>query len=137
MSLALGGFVAYAGLIVFLAALGCLVGWLLERADLAPMLGAFIGLGGVGLLVIVIGCIFLFKGLRSISRESLAPERTIHTLQELKGGTDVMRRSGRKIRAPNHPAKRFRQRSRPRKTVWETRWTNWAAGSARAISTRR
>lgn len=88
VSLAIGGFVAYAGIIVFLLGLGCLVAWLLEKAELAPLLASFIGLGGVGLLVVVIGCVLLFKGIHAMRAESLAPQRTIETLQELKGGTE-------------------------------------------------
>lgn len=88
-SLAIGGFVAYAGLIVFLIALGCLIAWALEKADLAPLLAGFIGFAGIGLLVIGIGCAVLFKGLAAIKSNGIAPQRTIQTLQDLKGGADV------------------------------------------------
>lgn len=84
-ALAVGGFVAYAGLIVFLIGLGWLVGWALQKAGLDPVLANFIGLAGIGLVVIVVGCVLLFKGIKTISQESLAPQRTLHTLQELKG----------------------------------------------------
>ncbi len=84
-ALAVGGFVAYAGLIIFLMALGWLLAWAFETAGLQPVLAGFIGLGAIGLVTIVIGCVLLFKGLKTISSESLAPQRTMYTLQELKG----------------------------------------------------
>ncbi len=84
-TLAVGGFVAYAGLIIFLMGLGWLLAWAFEAAGLQPVLAGFIGLGAIGLLTIVIGCVLLFKGLKTISSESLAPQRTMYTLQELKG----------------------------------------------------
>jgi ElaB/YqjD/DUF883 family membrane-anchored ribosome-binding protein len=85
VSLAIGGFMAYAGLIVVLAGLGLLAGWGLEKAGLNPALGACLGLAGVGLIVITIGVVMLMKGVRAFSMESLAPERTLHTLQDLRG----------------------------------------------------
>ena len=48
------------------------------------MLAGFVGLAIVGLLVAATGAIFLMKGIKTFSKESLAPERTIHTIQRLK-----------------------------------------------------
>lgn len=101
VSLAIGGFVAYAGLIVLLLGLGCLIAWLLEKADLAPLLATFVGLGGMGLLVVVVGCVLLFKGVRAISAESLSPQRTIQTLQDLKGGADEYSQESEEQPKPN------------------------------------
>jgi hypothetical protein len=84
VSVAVGGFIAYAGLIVLLIGLGWLVAWALEKAGLQPVLAGFIGLAGVGVLVAAIGATFLFAGLKAFSKESLAPPRTIHTIQRLK-----------------------------------------------------
>jgi putative superfamily III holin-X len=84
VSVAVGGFIAYAGLIVLLIGLGWLVAWALEKAGLQPVLAGFIGLAGVGVLVAAIGATFLFAGLKAFSKESLAPQRTIHTIQRLK-----------------------------------------------------
>lgn len=86
ISLAIGGFVAYAGLITFLIGLGWLLAWAFSQAGLEPVLAAFLGLGTIGLVVMVIGCVLILKGVRTLSHESLTPERTLHTLQELKGG---------------------------------------------------
>lgn len=83
--LAMGGFIAYAGLIIFLMGLGWLLAWAFEVAGLQPVLAGFIGLAASGLLTIVIGGVLLFKGLRTLSNESLAPERTVQTLRELRG----------------------------------------------------
>jgi hypothetical protein len=86
-SLAIGGFVAYAGAIVFLVALGILLGYAFAAAGANPMVSGFLGLGIVGLVVIAIGAALLMKGLKTLRQESLAPERTIQTLQEFKGRT--------------------------------------------------
>jgi hypothetical protein len=82
---AAGGFIAYAGLIVFFMGLGWLVAWGLQKAGLEPVLAGFLGLAIIGVVVGGIGTVLLFKGLKSFSQESLAPQRTIHTLQRLKG----------------------------------------------------
>jgi len=82
---AIGGFVAYAGLIVLLLAIGLLAGFAFEQLGLETLLAGAAGLGAVALLVLVIGVAFVLKGLKAFSRESLAPQRTIETLQNLKG----------------------------------------------------
>jgi len=85
VNIAIGGFVAYAGLIVFLGALGMLIAFGIQRLGLDPFLSAFIGLGVIGFIVIAIGAILLLTGLKAMKKESLAPERTIETLQRVKG----------------------------------------------------
>jgi hypothetical protein len=85
VNIAIGGFVAYAGLIVFLGALGMLIAYFLQKAGLDPFLSAFIGLGAIGFVVIAVGAILLLTGLKAMKKESLAPERTIETLQRVKG----------------------------------------------------
>ena len=80
-----GGFVAYAGLIVFLLGLGWLIGWGLMKAGLDQWVAQFIGLGVVGLIIAGTGVILLMNALKAFSKESLVPERTVHTLQELRG----------------------------------------------------
>ncbi len=83
--LVIGGFVAYAGLIVFLIGLGWLVGYALTKAGLEPLMAEFVGLGIIGLIIAGTGVFFLMNALKAISKESLVPERTVHTLQELRG----------------------------------------------------
>lgn len=82
--LAVGGFVAYAGAIVLLIGVGWLAGWGFEAAGLSPTVARALGITAVGLLVAIIGYVMLQKGLKKIKSESLAPERTMQTLQELK-----------------------------------------------------
>lgn len=82
---AVGGFVAYAGVIVFLIALGWLLSWILEAVGVSPTLSRFVGIGTVGLLVALVGYIMLNQALKALKSESLTPERTVQTLQELKG----------------------------------------------------
>jgi hypothetical protein len=89
VNIAIGGFVAYAGLIVFLAGLGMLIAFALQKLDLNPFLSAFIGLGAIGFIVIAVGAIMLLGGLNALKKESLTPERTIDTLQRVKGTEQV------------------------------------------------
>jgi hypothetical protein len=83
--IAIGGLVAYAGLIVFLIGLGWLIGFALAKAGLDPLLAQFIGLGIVGLIIAGSGAFILMKAIKAISTESIVPQRTVHTLQELRG----------------------------------------------------
>jgi hypothetical protein len=85
VNIAIGGFLAYAGLIVFLGALGVLLGFAFQRLGLDPLLSEFIGLGIIGLIVIAVGAIMLLGGIKALKQESLTPERTIETLQYIKG----------------------------------------------------
>jgi hypothetical protein len=84
VSVAMGGFIAYAGMIVLLMGLGWLVAWVLQKAGLPPVLAGFIGLAGVGVLVAAVGAVLLITGLKAFSKDSLTPRRTIHTIQRLK-----------------------------------------------------
>jgi hypothetical protein len=82
---AIGGFVAYAGVIVFLGGLGMVLAFAFERAGLHPALAAFLGLGIIGLIVTGAGVGVLLGGIKSAKKLSLKPQRTIETLQLLKG----------------------------------------------------
>jgi hypothetical protein len=85
VNIAIGGFVAYAGLIVFMGALGMLISYFLQRSGLDPLLSTLIGLGAIGFVVIAVGAILLLTGLKAVKKETLTPERTIETLQRVKG----------------------------------------------------
>jgi len=85
-ALAVGGFVAYAGLIVFLIGLGVLVAYAFQNSGMDPFLASFLGLLIIGVVVAIIGGVFIAKALKSFSKEKLAPKRTIQTLRELKHG---------------------------------------------------
>jgi hypothetical protein len=85
ISLAIGGLVAYGGVMVFVVGLGLLLAFLFQKLGLDTTLACFLGLGAIGLLVSAIGTIFLLKGIKAISKESLAPQRTLETIHYLKG----------------------------------------------------
>ena len=84
-NVAIGGFVAYAGAIVFLIGLGELLAFAFTKAGLDSVLAQFIGLGIIGLVVAGAGTAMLMTALKKLSAESLAPKRTLHTLQEIRG----------------------------------------------------
>lgn len=75
--LAVGGAVAYAGLLAIIAGLIFLLGDL----DFVPLwLSAFV----VGIVVAVVGYFLVRKGLDALKQEDLAPQETINTLKEDK-----------------------------------------------------
>ena len=76
-SIAAGGALAYAGLIVLLMGLGWLLGELLFDAE-------WLGLLIVGLVVALVGYALVKKGLDTLKQMDPAPERTIQTLKEDK-----------------------------------------------------
>lgn len=86
VTLVVGGAVAYAGLLVFLLGLGYLLAWVFHLAGLEPIFAAFVGFVGIGLFVGITGCLLLLKGIQNLSQEKLVPERTLTTLEEIKGG---------------------------------------------------
>jgi hypothetical protein len=98
-SVGIGGFIAYAGAIVLLTGLGFLAAWAIHLAGLDALLASFLGLFSIGLLTVGAGALFLFQGIAHLRKESLAPERTIRTLQELKGDKPE------KVSKPAAPAK--------------------------------
>jgi hypothetical protein len=89
IGLGIGGFVAYAGLIVLLAGLGSLLAYAFENAGMERSMANFLGLGIVGLVVALVGFAFIMKALHAFKGASLAPEKALHTLKELKPGETV------------------------------------------------
>jgi putative superfamily III holin-X/uncharacterized protein DUF3618 len=77
--------IAYAGIIVLLIGFGFLIAWAIHLAGIQGLLAAFLGLAGVGLITGMVGGSLILKGVSALKAESLAPERTLRTLQELKG----------------------------------------------------
>ena len=72
-SLAIGGFIAYAGFLAIVAAI------IIGLAALIPIwLAALI----VGLVVVGIGYFFIQKGLNDLKPEELVPKQTIESLKE-------------------------------------------------------
>jgi|ERR1051326_890749 hypothetical protein len=84
-SLAIGGFIAYAGLIVFFIGLGEIIAFAFQKAGMDPALSQFLGFCIIGLIVAGAGVAMLITALKAFRAESLAPERTLHTLQQLRG----------------------------------------------------
>ncbi len=84
-TLAVGGVVAFVGLIVFIMGLGWLLAWAFQQAGLAPVFAGFLGLAVIGLLVIATGGVLLLTAIKTLSSQSLAPQRTLRTLEELRG----------------------------------------------------
>src|SRR5215472_3102530 len=73
---AIGGLVAYTGLLVFLFGLGWLVAWALALAGLQPMLAAFVGLSSIGLLIILVGTGLLFQAKSALAKRNVKPVRS-------------------------------------------------------------
>src|SRR5207248_1316816 len=59
--------------------------FLFQNLGLDPLLAGFIGLAIIGLAAIGAGVVMLLKGINAFKQTSLAPERTIETLQHFKG----------------------------------------------------
>lgn len=84
LQIAVGGLVAYAGLIVLLIGLGHLIGAILVRAGIDPGVANWIAPALVGLAVAVIGWVMLSRAKHAMAHEDLAPRKTIETLRENK-----------------------------------------------------
>jgi ElaB/YqjD/DUF883 family membrane-anchored ribosome-binding protein len=101
LALAIGGFVAYAGLIVLLGGLGLLLSLAFQKMGLDPLPAECAGLGAIGLFVILTGAAMILKGMKAIASGSLAPERTIETIKHLTGDQkDVRAESRKKVEKP-------------------------------------
>ena len=85
--LAVGGLVAYAGLIFILHSLVGLLLVGLLRAGLSEGVATWLAPGIVGLVVAGVGYALVQKAKSTLSRESLAPEKTIQSLKEDKQWT--------------------------------------------------
>jgi len=84
--LAAGGFLAYAGLIVFLIGLGWLLTYAFEAAGLDPVLASFLGAALIGLVMMITGGAVLLNLVKKLSRDAVVPHRALHTIEELKTG---------------------------------------------------
>jgi hypothetical protein len=82
--LAVGGFVAYAGVIVLLIGLGQLLGALLIRAGLDEGIAMWLAPSVVGLLVAIIGWVMVSKAKKGMAQADLAPTQTMESLRENK-----------------------------------------------------
>jgi predicted phage tail protein len=82
--IAIGGFVAYAGVIVLLIGIGQLLGALLVRAGVDENVAVWAAPTAVGLVVALIGWIMLAKAKRAIAQDDLKPRQTIDSLRDNK-----------------------------------------------------
>lgn len=82
--LAIGGFVAYAGIIVLLIGIGHLLGALLMRAGLDPEVAQWLAPSVVGLIVAIVGWAMLAKAKKSLAHEDLVPRQTVETMRDNK-----------------------------------------------------
>jgi hypothetical protein len=90
MFMAIGGFVAYAGLIVLLIGLGAIVAYAFEALGLSTTMSHFLGWTIIGLLVAGTGGAFIMKALKGFKEQSFVPEKTIDTLRQAKGQDENM-----------------------------------------------
>src|SRR5438874_4909209 len=65
VSLAIGGFIAYAGLIILLGGLGILLAFAFEKLGLDTALAGFIGFAIIGLVAAGVGYAFIGQALKS------------------------------------------------------------------------
>ena len=82
--IAIGGFVAYAGVIVLLIGIGHLLGALLVRAGLDEQVAQWLAPSIIGLIVAIIGWMMLSKAKNAIVHDDLAPKQTIDSLRDNK-----------------------------------------------------
>lgn len=83
-SMAVGGFVAYAGVIVLLIGIGHLLAAGLTRAGLDPDISQWLAPTIVGLAVALIGWGMVSKAKRALATDQLAPRQTIESLKTNK-----------------------------------------------------
>jgi hypothetical protein len=108
VSVAIGGFVAYAGAIVLLLGIGSLLGHWFSSMGLAPHLAFAAGWGAIGLVILAVGGIMILKAIKTFSSSSLAPEKTIETIHEFKGdhAEYLARKERDKIETPGNGHRR-------------------------------
>lgn len=80
----IGAFVAYAGAIVLILGLADLVGTILIRMGLDADMATWLSRALVGIVVALIGWLLVLKAKKAIAAQSIAPEKTIQSLQDNK-----------------------------------------------------
>ncbi len=86
MYLAIGGIVAYLGLIFLLISIGFLIASGFETLGLSTAMALFLGFLAIAVVAAVIGGAMAGKALAAFKKQSLAPKKTIETLQQIKEG---------------------------------------------------
>ena len=82
--IAVGGFVAYAGIIVLLIGIGHLLGAVLIKAGMDPEVAQWLAPSIIGLVVAIVGWVMLSKAKSAIAHDGLAPRQTIESLRDNK-----------------------------------------------------
>ena len=82
--IAVGGFVAYAGIIVLLIGLGQFAGAALTRAGVDPDLARWLGPALLGLVVALIGWGMVSRAKHALADDTLAPRQTMDSLKTNK-----------------------------------------------------
>lgn len=81
---AIGGFVAYAGVIVLLIGLGRLVASVLVRFGLDADLAQWLAPSVLGLVVAIVGAGMLSRAKHAMANDDITPNQTIDTMRETK-----------------------------------------------------
>ena len=84
VQLAIGGFVAYAGLIIILFAVADLVSALLIRVGISPQQSMWLARALIGAVVAITGWIMVMRAKKMISEQNMAPKQTLETLSRDK-----------------------------------------------------
>jgi len=83
-SLAVGGLVAYAGVIVLLIGIGHLLGAALIHFGLSAPIAEWLAPSIVGLIVAIIGWTMVAKAKHAMAHDDLTPQKTIDSLRDNK-----------------------------------------------------
>jgi hypothetical protein len=78
--LGLGNLMAGTGSILMLAGIAFLVAYAFQTTGLNPLLAMFLGFLIIGFLVLAVGAAMSLKGIKALSKDSLAPLRTLHAV---------------------------------------------------------
>jgi Flp pilus assembly protein protease CpaA len=84
VQMAVGGFVAYAGIIVLLIGIGHLLGALFIRMGMSEDLAAWLAPAVIGLIVALIGWGMLARAKNALANDELTPRRTVDSMKENK-----------------------------------------------------
>ena len=82
--IAVGGVILYSALLVLLIAATCAVVLGLRAVDVTPVVYSWLAPLIVGLILAAIGGAMLAKGVNTLRRESMVPEKTVASIQENK-----------------------------------------------------
>ncbi len=90
VSLAIGGILAFTGSLLLLAGISALLAYAFASAGLSTTFAWFLGLLTVGLIVAAVGGFFVMKALKTFSHESITPEKTVESFNEIRGTTPAV-----------------------------------------------